>query len=169
MAFSASVCIGVGQLRFAEFDTAARMILDGAFRGSLNMQIALRNLEKSLSNAATPEECWSVLKGICNDFGFTGIQMRLAGKLYTVAAKQTDLELQSDLPLVCCLEIPLSLEDYVYLTRESIDGVKQTPVLSLADVIRASLGSKFAPETAAPNELELAAPTGKVLSASAAG
>ncbi len=162
MAFCAVVCIGVGQLRFAEFDTAARMILDGAFRGQLNTQISMRSLEKRLSKAKTPDECWTILNGVFKEFGFTGVKMRLAGRFYTTDPKQ------SDRSLVCCLEIPLSFEDYVCFTRASVPHSKQSPVIPLADVVRKTLLSSFVPAPAPVTQVELA-PQPEAMSASVAG
>ncbi len=142
MAFCIALCVGVSLLRFTEFDTVARMILDGAFRRLLNLQLSLGSFEKSLDSAATPDECWTVLNDVYREFGFSGIRMQLAGKLYATPSEQCGRE------LMCSLEIPLSLEDRVYFIREFNTSVKQNPVLPFADVVQRTLVSKFVSQPA---------------------
>ena len=126
------------------------MILDGAFRSLLNLQISLGTLEKSLSKASTPEECWAVLNEVYREFGFNEVQMQLAGKFYTTATEQNKKD------LMCSLEIPLSLKDRVCLIRP-FNPIKQSPVLPFADVLQRTLVKFVAkPERNLPaSEVEL--------------
>jgi len=138
--FCVAACFGITQLRFIEFETIVRMASDGAFRGLLNMQIALHNFEVRLSIAASPDECWAVLKNSYRQFGFSEVSMQFAGNLYKDGAHRPE-------ELVYSIDIPLSFYDYVRLIRDS-DGIAgQTPTVSFAEVVGKLLGSKLAIES----------------------
>jgi UDP-GlcNAc:undecaprenyl-phosphate/decaprenyl-phosphate GlcNAc-1-phosphate transferase len=122
--------IGIQHLRYVEFDTAGRMVLQGSFRGLLNSQISIQNFESTLARANTPDDCWSVLQKAYKGFGFYQIHMQLAGRNYK------DVTVQPGAFRTWRLEIPLSDADYVHLTREFGPNPQHNVVASFADVLR---------------------------------
>mgnify|MGYP001195934045 CR=1 FL=1 len=144
--FCVAAWIGIQRLGFIEFDTAGKMLLQGAFRKLLNSQISLRNFESTLDRAKTPDECWTILKNTYREFGFYQVQMQLAG--HTYAERIRDLEQPK--PFASWrVEIPLSEYDYVHLIREFDTGATHNTVAPFADILRKKLESKlpaFAPQ-----------------------
>ncbi len=135
--FCTAIGIGVQHLRYIEFDMAGRMLLQGAFRRLLSAQISVHNFESTLALATTPDECWSVLTKAYKDFGFYQIEMQLAGHKYV------DEVTQSDASRAWRVELPLSEDDYVHLTREFGPNPQHNVVAPFANVLRKTLESKL--------------------------
>jgi UDP-GlcNAc:undecaprenyl-phosphate GlcNAc-1-phosphate transferase len=135
--FCVATGIGVQHLGYIEFDMAGRMLLQGSFQRLLNARISIHNFELTLARASTADECWSVLKKAYQDFGFCQIEMQLAGQKYV------DEIAQSDASRAWRVEIPLSEDDYVRLTREFGPNPQHNVVAPFANVLRKTLESKL--------------------------
>ena len=146
--FCIATWIGIQRLGFIEFDTAGKMILQGSFRKLLNSQISLRNFESTLRRANTPDECWVILENTYREFGFYRIHMQLAGNTYTAATREPD---KPESFRAWRVEIPVSNNDYVQLTREFENNANNSTVALFADILRKTLESKL-PAFAPPPE-----------------
>lgn len=147
LAFCIAAWIGIRHLGYIEFDTAARMLMQGSFRNLLNAHITVRSFECKLSAANTPDECWTILKNTYRDFGFHQIRMQLAGRYYTENAGKPDPARRWK------VEIPLSDSDYVHLIREFDSAAKHNTIAVFADVLRKALEEKiptFTPKAVPP-------------------
>jgi len=74
--------LGVSFLKYAEFGTARRMVLEGAFRRLLNARISLEAVEKGLQAADSVEQCWEQMVLAYREFGFTSLELRADGRTY---------------------------------------------------------------------------------------
>ena len=135
--FCTAMGVGIQHLGYIEFDMAGQLLLQGAFRRLLNAQISINNFESTLARATTADECWSVLKKAYKDFGFYQIEMQLAGHKYV------DEVSQSYASPAWRLEIPLSEDDYVRLTREFGPHPQHNVVAPFANVLRKTLELKL--------------------------
>jgi UDP-GlcNAc:undecaprenyl-phosphate GlcNAc-1-phosphate transferase len=80
--FIIGVFLAIRFLKYAEFGTARRLMLEGAFRRLLNAQISLDEVEKGLRAAGSLEQCWGQLVAAYQAFGFTSLEMRAGGRTY---------------------------------------------------------------------------------------
>lgn len=138
--FCVAAWIGIQRLGFVEFDTAGKMILQGSFRKLLNSYIWLRKFESRLERANTPDECWTILKSTFREFGFYQIQMQLAGNSYAATIGAVD---KPESFRAWRVEIPVSHNDYVRLTREFESNTNDNAVALFADIVSQTLESKL--------------------------
>jgi UDP-GlcNAc:undecaprenyl-phosphate GlcNAc-1-phosphate transferase len=130
------VCIGIHQLRYAEFEAARNLIVGGSFRRRLNAELQLNNFCEALAGAATLEECWEVLRKAYSEFGFIGIRMQVGGRLYTHTIGG------SRLANTWTVRIRLSENGYLNLSREF--NQKEPPALGrFTDAIGKMLNVKI--------------------------
>lgn len=80
--FLIGTVLGVSFLKYAEFGTARRMVLEGAFRRLLNARISLEAVEKGLQAADSVEECWAQMVLAYREFGFTSLELRVGERTY---------------------------------------------------------------------------------------
>jgi UDP-GlcNAc:undecaprenyl-phosphate GlcNAc-1-phosphate transferase len=80
--FVVGTLLGVSFLKYAEFGTARRLMLEGAFRRLLNAQISLDEVEKGLQTAGSVEQCWERMAAAYQAFGFTSLEMRAGGRTF---------------------------------------------------------------------------------------
>jgi UDP-GlcNAc:undecaprenyl-phosphate GlcNAc-1-phosphate transferase len=144
--FCVAVWVGIQRLGYVEFDTAGRLLLAGSFRKLLRSHISLRNFERALSCAQTPDECWAVLKNTYHEFGFYQIQMRLAGRLYRAERPTTEST------RAWRVEIPLSAHDFIHLARQFNADSRDNTVAPFADSLRKILEQKI-PDFSLPEPL----------------
>jgi UDP-GlcNAc:undecaprenyl-phosphate GlcNAc-1-phosphate transferase len=80
--FGVAAWLGVRRLDYVEFNTLARLIVQGSFRRLLSSQIALRDFEARVVAANTAGELWETLRSSYTEFGLSQIHLRLAGQSY---------------------------------------------------------------------------------------
>jgi hypothetical protein len=137
--FGCGTFVGVDQLGYVEFSAARRLVLNSAFRQTLNQQIALQNLEAELSKSVTPQDCWTVVKQSASlDFGFHQVRMQLAG--YTF--EQTDTVRPVG---AWAMRIQICGDDWIELSHESDskgprDRRASSGAVEFAETIRRVLG-----------------------------
>ena len=137
VSFGLLVAIGVWCLGYAEFGTAARMFIEGAFRRQLNSRIALNGLEERLNAAETPEECWTAIQSAAPDFALHGIRMSVGGHTFR---ERNGCEFTR----YWTVHIPLSDTDHLELTHAFGGTVQADATASFVDVVRKSLTPKLA-------------------------
>ena len=136
LAFCMTTWIGVQHLGYVEFGVAGRLLIDGAFRRLLNSHISIDSLEESLNAAASPEDCWSVLRRNYREFGFCRIEVQLAGNRFSDCA---DIEpLQS-----WKVSVPISTFSQIDLFRGFGPAQQHQVVASFVEVLRRALEPKF--------------------------
>ena len=80
--FACGAIYGIGQLSYAEFGAARRVLLRGGLRREINAELAVQTFEQGLEAAATADDCWAVVESASHEFGFRAIRMRLAGRIF---------------------------------------------------------------------------------------
>jgi UDP-GlcNAc:undecaprenyl-phosphate GlcNAc-1-phosphate transferase len=128
--------IGIQHLGYVEFGTARRMFLEGAFRRTLNSQIALQGFEQQLRACSSPSHSWALLQSAAREFGFHTVHLRVNGHVYSY----TD---RADLNDAWRLRVPLSGSDYVELARPFGPGDHDSLIPPLVDTLRRHLPAKF--------------------------
>jgi UDP-GlcNAc:undecaprenyl-phosphate GlcNAc-1-phosphate transferase len=137
VSFGLLVFIGVWCLGYAEFGTAARMFLEGAFRRQLNTRIALGGLEGKLAAAVTPEDCWATIQSAAPGFGLHGVELSVGGYAFH---EQNGCQFTRD----WTIQIPLSDTDRLELTHAFGGGAQADCTASFVDVVRRTLTPKLA-------------------------
>lgn len=136
LAFCATAWIGVRHLGYVEFGVAGRLFIDGAFRRLLNSHISIETLEESLAAAATPEDCWNVLRRACRECGFYQIEVQLADRKFRECAEIRPFESWK-------VTVPISEFSYVELHRGFGPAQQHQVVAAFVDVLRRVLAPKF--------------------------
>ena len=86
--FVLGTLVAVHLLKYAEFGTARRMVLEGAFRRLLNARITLDGVRERLEAARSVEQCWRQMAEAYQDFGFTSLELRAGGQTYKHPARE---------------------------------------------------------------------------------
>lgn len=138
IAFCLVAWVGVQHLGYVEFGMLGRMFVEGAFRRTLNANLALQTFEQHLATAPTPDECWTVIEHHAKEFGFESIDMRLAGREYAYRNGGRPENAWS-------AHIPISTnDDYIHVTREFSVEAPYAVVVRFADTVRKILSTKLA-------------------------
>ena len=128
--------VGVQHLAYIEFGVVGKLLIDGSFRRLVNSHISLEGLEEKLNAAASPEECWDVLRHSYREFGFHRIEVQMAGQEFSECA---------EIPLLqpWKVTVPVTAESYIELYRSFGDNRQPQVVALFADMLRKSLAPKF--------------------------
>jgi UDP-GlcNAc:undecaprenyl-phosphate/decaprenyl-phosphate GlcNAc-1-phosphate transferase len=131
------VWVGIRQLRYAEFGIASRLLFGGELQRTLGGQIRLEMLADKLGETHSEEECWRVLAASIDDFGFSAVELSLRGHKWHKDA--------GGAPLSECwsLQVPLSDQDWLRLTRPFDCGVLPMMVAPFLDTVRRAIQSKM--------------------------
>ena len=128
-----------------EFDASVMAAHSGTFR-QFTTELLLRRFRDQLAIAATPEECWEVLRSAKSHFGFEEIRFKIGEQLYHHS------ESGHDTPRAWTLRLQLSATDYLnlsgdfvgyssFLTPRAIDLIAQTLTGKIATMRGASVPS----------------------------
>ena len=137
--FSAAAWLGVQNLGYAEFRTARRMLMSGAFQNMLNAQIGIEKLDAELKAAPGPEECWKALETAAAGLRFHRVEMALAGRRYAKELAAVNGHGAWE------LRVPLGGDGMVRLVCAFHSGLPPVEAGRLAEVLRARLGEKRFP------------------------
>ena len=135
--FGAVSWIGVHYLGYTEFMLAGKLLRTSMFQRNINAQLNLTAFEKAFSEAETLEDCWRVLVGVRDIFGFAGVRMYVNGRLY----ESWPEEVQS--PRYWSMQIPLTQMDFIELTREIGSSVLPTTVVPFVELLAASFSARL--------------------------
>ena len=145
--FCLTMWIGIEKLRYAEFNTALRLVLRGTFRHIVHTQLYTEDFEKKLTAATTTEECWRLIREASQELGFGQVRMRLGGSSFEQHLNGASTA-QSFI-----LRIPLSRTEYVNFAQSQEFSVKHLVAMAaFVDILRRALASRlhqFRPSTAA--------------------
>jgi UDP-GlcNAc:undecaprenyl-phosphate GlcNAc-1-phosphate transferase len=127
--FCAAAWLGVQRLGYPEFGVAGKLMFPGALRETIDLQVRLQELERTLIQMESADDAWRVLVSRCHEFGFDGMRMRFAGRDYAHnGGPRTATGWQ--------LRIPLPDEQYVNLYHDRPGAVHAVVLTHFADVIR---------------------------------
>jgi len=73
LAFCATTGVGVKQLRYSEFEVAAKLLIGGEFRRTLAEKARIQNLAGSLERCETESEWWNLLVIAGREAGWSGL------------------------------------------------------------------------------------------------
>jgi UDP-GlcNAc:undecaprenyl-phosphate GlcNAc-1-phosphate transferase len=146
--FCVFVLLGIQYLGYAEFDLAGRLLFGGEFQRTVSAQLDLRKIGTALHAAATPADCWEVIREACSKFGFLQVRLRLGGEVFESAADETDTPSWT-------ARVPLANGDYVALVRPFASTTLSMAVAPFVDLLRQTLVEKF-PEIATSQATECA-------------
>jgi UDP-GlcNAc:undecaprenyl-phosphate GlcNAc-1-phosphate transferase len=80
--FCAFTWLGIQHLGYSEFGVAKRLVFKGTFRGIIDVESRLIELEDALKNTRELPETWALLRRASRDLGFSGMCATLdAGRL----------------------------------------------------------------------------------------
>jgi UDP-GlcNAc:undecaprenyl-phosphate GlcNAc-1-phosphate transferase len=86
--FAAATTYGIHQLRYSEFAAARNVLGADLVRREIGARLAVQELERGLTEAETPNECWSVIQLACHHFGLHAIQMQLRSEKFISSNKE---------------------------------------------------------------------------------
>jgi UDP-GlcNAc:undecaprenyl-phosphate GlcNAc-1-phosphate transferase len=124
-------------LRYAEFMLAGQMLRTGEFQRSVNARLNLSSFEQAIADAATIGDCWEIILGVRETFGFAAIRMHAGGRLYEVWPPEAAS------PRYWTMHIPLSDRDYIELAREFGHPTLPMVVVPFIDLLSAALADKL--------------------------
>jgi len=144
--FVVGVLFGIHLLKYAEFGTARRLMLDGAFRRLLNARMSLDEVEKGLRRAETPEQLWNVMTGAYPDFGFTDVELHLGKTIQRHAAPQAKAAAREQTGAGGGWRVRLELGEAGYLLLQRAAGMHNhvTLAASFVELLEHALPEKLA-------------------------
>jgi len=142
--FCVSAWIGIRLLGYAEFDEARRMVFGGLFRHLLSARLSMRQFEASLSQAASVEERWDLIRAASAELGFTHSLLRLEGKVWECRSPEVAAGECWE------LRIPLDGSGYARFLVPFQAPVQTMTLTSFADAIRRDLTSRPPPSARKP-------------------
>ena len=112
LVFVILVLIGIRRLGYVEFSAARKMLSHVVFRGVVQDQIYLEELERNLDNAHTPEQWWHVVRSISSDLSFAFVYLELDGCSFSEHLLNDQAESTS-----CRIHLGLGQRGFLELTR----------------------------------------------------
>ena len=135
--FCAATWLFVRNLDYVEFGVACKFLLSGAARRLLGAHIHLQNLETSIANAATPNDCWVAIRDACRHLGFHFVRIQILGEVYQEQLAPTEGASR------WTMRIPISEHDYVNCSRQADCATETSGIASFADLLGSKLRSKL--------------------------
>jgi UDP-GlcNAc:undecaprenyl-phosphate GlcNAc-1-phosphate transferase len=127
--------LGVQRLGYQEFGLAGKLVFQGALRETIDFQVRLRELERSLASAESVDDIWRILTSRYQEFGFDGIRMKFAERNYEHHWEPTSVGGWQ-------LRITLSDGQYVNLYQDRPGTVHAVILTDFAGVVRDALTAK---------------------------
>jgi UDP-GlcNAc:undecaprenyl-phosphate GlcNAc-1-phosphate transferase len=135
--FCVSAGIGIHRLGYIEFGTFGRIFTDGTLSGALRANIQLSEVRAALNSAATPDDCWLILRRSSIAFGFTRAELMLGAKCYFDSASNLPTGENSWI-----IHIPLSQLGYIELAHHG-ESMKQAAAAgAFAETVGSALKAK---------------------------
>jgi len=150
--FCVFVLVGIQYLGYAEFDLASRLLFGGELQRTVSAQLELRKFHAALAAAATPAECWEVIRENCPKFGFQQARFCLAGEIYEYSAGESAAPGWT-------ARVPLANGDYAVLERPYASAILPMTVAPFVDLLRQTLTEKFAEITTSEAKSPVASPS----------
>jgi UDP-GlcNAc:undecaprenyl-phosphate GlcNAc-1-phosphate transferase len=145
--FAGATAYGIHQLRYSEF-TAARNVLGADLvRREIGARLAVQELERGLTEAETPTECWSVIQRACEQFGLHAIQMQLRSEKFVSSSNDST-------PEAWAIRITIAEGSWVELFHGASTVAYAAGLVQFAETVRRILTNKSVkkPITTTPSE-----------------
>jgi UDP-GlcNAc:undecaprenyl-phosphate GlcNAc-1-phosphate transferase len=136
--FVVGTLLAIHLLKYTEFGTARRLLVEGAFRRLLNARISLDTAAEQLKEASSLEECWRQLVFAYPAFGFTSLELLANGRALRHPAET--------LAVHAGWQVRIDLEngDHVLLRREAGMQNHTTLAAGFAEMLEQTLTAKLA-------------------------
>lgn len=135
------VCIGVNYLDYIELGAARRAFSRHRMLRIVRDEIYLHDLERSIVEAKSVEDCWTVVSKVCTDMKFSTLRMVLRGVYF-----ETDGDIAVQ-PLDWQITLPLGTDgSYLMLSRTGHDKPPKL-MISTLDRMQDALARKERPTT----------------------
>jgi UDP-GlcNAc:undecaprenyl-phosphate GlcNAc-1-phosphate transferase len=128
---------GIRYLGYREFALAANLLRRKTLRSMLQSNYSLQSYEQSLIAAQTIEDCWSTVRAVAREFGFSYVQLKLGG--YT---RHEQLGICQSAQWL--LDVPVSDSDYVRFKYQCDQSSTLLAISPLANLLHRSLSAKAA-------------------------
>jgi UDP-GlcNAc:undecaprenyl-phosphate GlcNAc-1-phosphate transferase len=128
--------ICIQYLGYLEFEIIGRMFRDGSFRHLLTSEIYLHAFKERLAQAASPPECWEILRENLNQFGFHKAQICFGDQLYRHES------MNEEPGESWIISLPLSDVSWMELHRKLQSQVRPNVVAGFVDVVHSELRLK---------------------------
>jgi len=138
--FCVFMLLGIQYLGYAEFDLAGRLLFHGEFQRTVSAQLDLRKFRAALAAAATPADCWEVIREACSKFGIQKARVCLGGQVYEYSSGQSK-------DPGWTMRVPLANRDYAVFSRPFASPALPMAVAPFVDLLRQTLVEKY-PEIA---------------------
>lgn len=138
--FCVFMLLGIQYLGYAEFDLAGRLLFSGEFQRTVSAQLDLRKFRAALAAAATPADCWEVIREACAKFGIQQARLCLAGQVYEYSSPEPE-------DPGWTMRVPLTNRDYAVFSRPFASPALPMAVAPFVDLLRQTLVEKY-PEIA---------------------
>lgn len=138
--FCVFMLLGIQYLGYAEFDLAGRLLFSGEFQRTVSAQLDLRKFRAALAAAATPADCWEVIREACGKFGIQQARLCLAGQVYEYCSPEPE-------DPGWTMRVPLTNRDYAVFSRPFASPALPMAVAPFVDLLRQTLVEKY-PEIA---------------------
>ena len=139
--FCVGACLAVRNLRFAEFDAAGKLLLEGRFRNVIDAEMRLRHLRDKLAQAITLQDWWEVVCAGRAEFGLAAVRLYFTGRTLDDGSTTVGT----------CWQIRVPLEEGQYLNFYSKfnSDTNTKPLREFVATVESSLhGRQFALEEA---------------------
>jgi len=136
--FVAGTLLAVHLLRYAEFGTARRLMLEGAFRRLLNARISLDAVKARLEAADSVEQCWKLTTIAYPAFGFSSLELHVDGRTFHDPAAPSVARTGWQ------VKVELQHGNHVVLRREAGMQNHITLAAGFVEMLETTLTEKFA-------------------------
>lgn len=127
--------IGISCLGYVEFRAARRIFSQKTVRRVLKEEIYLEDLRRSLGKASSLDDCWTIVRGSCEELRFASVQMFLQGHTFEEIFDSTRSETSWQMTL------SLGRKGHLSLTRVS-DIQSPTLMMSVLHLLQEGIRNK---------------------------
>jgi UDP-GlcNAc:undecaprenyl-phosphate GlcNAc-1-phosphate transferase len=135
--FCIAVWIGVQYLRYQEFDIVASLVRHNGIRSIVKSHMSFQGYEEKLRAAGSADECWSIIRTVACEVGFSRVALRLGDQTYQDQLAQTSNQQWT-------LRVPLPDSQYVNFMCQFDLSAAPVVVAPLADFLHRVLCVKAA-------------------------
>ncbi|HSU57591.1 MAG TPA: MraY family glycosyltransferase [Candidatus Dormibacteraeota bacterium] len=148
---------GIRHLGYTEFRVMGHLLFRDSIRKMINIQVHLKQFEKTLESAPDLESRWKLIAGAAKEFGFLAVRMRAGNEAFDSAP------LAMDTTGLWQLRIPLPNSEYINLFRDPAVEMHPAVLNDFSAVVHNALSKVLMPagraseaENALPANMKLA-------------
>ena len=137
---------GIRRLDYVEFRTAGQVLRQGRILQMMQGEIHLQNFRNEMNEAKTLDDCWSIIREVCEEMDFCSVRMSVYGKSFQEIFRppiddpiwqfRVRLGVEGQIILIRSNEsIPPALTGFLKALQEAMADTKRfTPEMNIADV-----------------------------------